>query len=304
MSRPLEDYALIGDGETAALVARNGSIDWLCWPRFDSDACFAALLGTEAHGRWRIWPQGATLRITRRYQRDTLIVETDFESEGGSARLIDFMPPRRTVSSVVRILTGLAGRVALQSELRLRFDYGCLPPWCEKTPDGAFFRVGPDFVVLRSPVPHRLEEQCQSAAFTVNAGERVAFVLSHSSQHPPPAPVDAEESLAATQRYWRDWIARFDDAKTQWPEAVRRSLITLRAMIYEPSGGLVAAPTISLPEAPGGEMNWDYRYCWLRDATLTVGALLNAGFHAEAKSWRDWLLRAIGGTPDRMRGGP
>jgi GH15 family glucan-1,4-alpha-glucosidase len=236
MSRPLEDYALIGDGETAALVARNGSIDWLCWPRFDSDACFAALLGTEAHGRWRIWPQGTILQITRRYRRDTLIVETDFETESGRIRLIDFMPPRRAVSSVVRILTGLDGRVALRSELRLRFDYGSLPPWCEKTPDGAIFRVGPDIVVLRSPVPHRLDDECQSAAFTVNAGERVAFVLSHSLQHPPPIPEDAEEALTATQSYWRDWIARFDDAKTEWPEAVRRSLITLRAMILSQAG--------------------------------------------------------------------
>lgn len=301
MSHPLEDYALIGDGETAALVARNGSIDWLCWPRFDNDACFAALLGTEAHGCWQLAPKGAVLSTIRRYQRDTLIVETDFETESGTVRLIDFMPQRRTASSVVRIVVGLTGRVTMRSELRLRFDYGSLPPWCEKTQDGAIFRVGPDIVMLHAPVSHRLEGECQTAAFTVKAGERIAFVLSHSTQHPPTEAVDAEQALKATQGYWRDWIARFDDAKTEWPEAVRRSLITLRAMIYEPSGGLVAAPTTSLPEAPGGEKNWDYRYCWLRDSTFTVGALLNAGFHAEARSWRDWLLRAIAGTPDRMR---
>ncbi len=301
MSRPLEDYALIGDGETAALVARNGSIDWLCWPRFDSDACFAALLGSEAHGCWQLAPQGVVVNTTRRYQRDTLIVETDFETESGSVRLIDFMPQRRATSSVVRIVAGLTGRVAMQSELRLRFDYGSLPPWCEKTQDGATFRVGPDVVVLQAPVPQRLEGECQSAAFEVKAGQRLAFVLSHSLQHPPTAPVDPEQALTATQSYWRDWIGCFDDAKTEWAEPVRRSLITLRAMIYEPSGGLVAAPTTSLPEAPGGQMNWDYRYCWLRDATFTMGALLNAGFHTEAGRWRDWLLRAIAGNPDRMR---
>ena len=301
MSRPLEDYALIGDGETAALVARNGSIDWLCWPRFDSDACFAALLGTEAHGCWRLAPQAAPVSTTRRYQRDTLIVETDFQTGSGSVRLIDFMPRRGTASSVVRIVAGLAGRIDMQSELRLRFDYGSLPPWCEETRDGAILRVGSDIVVLRAPVPHRLEDECQRATFTVAAGERLAFVLSHSLQRAPTEAVDAERALTATQHYWRDWIAGFDDAKTQWAEPVRRSLITLRAMIYEPSGGLVAAPTTSLPEAPGGELNWDYRYCWLRDATFTVGALLNAGFQAEARSWRDWLLRTIAGTPDRMR---
>ena len=301
MSHPLEDYALIGDGETAALVGRGGSIDWLCWPRFDSDACFAALLGSDEHGCWRLAPQGTVLSTARRYQRDTLIVETDFETDGGTVRLIDFMPQRRTASSVVRLVTGLAGRVSMQSELRLRFDYGSLPPWCEPTEGGAIFRVGPDSMVLHAPVPHRLGEKCQSAAFTVSAGERLAFVLSHSLERPPTGAVDAEQALRETQGYWRDWIAGFDDAKTEWPEAVRRSLITLRAMIYEPSGGLVAAPTTSLPEAPGGEMNWDYRYCWLRDATFTVGALLNAGFHAEARRWRDWLLRTIAGTPDRMR---
>ncbi len=302
MSHALEDYALIGDGETAALIARTGSIDWLCWPRFDSDACFAALLGNSSHGGWLLAPTEPIVRTDRRYQQDTLIVETDFETERGAVRLIDFMPPRRTSSSVVRIVEGLRGHVAMRSDVRLRFDYGSLSPWCERTEEGATLRVGPDVVVLRAPVPITLDEDCQRAAFTVAGGERLAFVLSYGpSSEPPPSKVDAEQALTATQGYWREWIGRFDDAKTEWPEAVRRSLLTLRAMIYQPSGGMIAAPTTALPEAPGGKMNWDYRYCWLRDATFTVGALLNAGFHAEAQTWRDWLLRAVAGTPARMR---
>lgn len=302
MSKPLEDYALIGDGETAALVDRYGSIDWLCWPRFDNDACFAALLGTTDHGCWQLSPSPAVHVIHRRYQPDTLVLETDLETQDGAVRLIDFMPERRTFSSLVRIVIGLRGHVHMRCELRLRFDYGSLPPWCEATNDGAVARVGPDLLVLRSPVPLTVRQECQSAQFTVKAEERFAFVLSYGAASAPiPGPIDAEAALRATQTYWRQWISRFDDAKTKWPTQVKRSLITLKALIYRPSGGLVAAPTTSLPEAPGGTMNWDYRYCWLRDATFTVGALLNAGFHQEAKDWRDWLLRAIAGSPERMR---
>ncbi len=302
MSTPIEDYALIGDGETAALVSRSGSVDWLCWPRFDDDACFAALLGTPEHGCWQISPTAAVTATSRRYQHDTLIVETDLETADGAVRLIDFMPARQTFSSLVRIVVGLRGSVAVRSELRLRFDYGALPPWCEATQDGAVAKVGPDLVVLRAPVPVEVHQHCQDCTLTVAAGERHAFVLSYGpATQPVPGPIDAEQALVATQLYWREWIDRFDDAKTQWPEVVRRSLITLRAMIHRPSGGLVAAPTTSLPEAPGGSMNWDYRYCWLRDATFTLGALLNAGFHEEATAWRDWLLRAIAGSPERMR---
>ena len=302
MSSSIEDYALIGDGETAALVNRTGSIDWLCWPRFDSDACFAALLGTTENGCWRISPKAAVQSINRRYQQDTLIVETDLQTDDGAIRIIDFMPERQAFSSLVRIVVGLRGRVSMRSELRLRFDYGSLPPWCEAIKHGVVARVGPDMIVLYAPVPLEIHQDCQEAEFIVSAGERVAFVLSHSSASQGlPAPIDAEKALTTTQSYWRDWISRFDDKKTKWPSVVRRSLITLRAMIYKPSGGLVAAPTTSLPEAPGGDMNWDYRYCWLRDATFTTGALLNAGFHEEAKDWRDWLLRAIAGSPERMR---
>ncbi len=302
MSNPIEDYALIGDGETAALVSRSGSVDWLCWPTFDNDSCFAALLGTPEHGCWQLHPSAPPKGTTRRYQADTLVLETDFETEGGAVRLIDFMPERQAFSSLVRIVVGLRGSVPMRSEVRMRFDYGSLPPWCEVTTDGMVARVGPDTVVLRAPVPVTVREACQESDFTIAAGQRRAFVLSHgSSSQGVPGPVDAEKALAATQSYWSDWIGRFDDTKTKWPAEVRRSLITLKAMIYRPSGGLLAATTTSLPEAPGGEMNWDYRYCWLRDATFTVGALLNAGFHHEAREWRDWLLRAIAGAPERMR---
>ena len=302
MSSPIEDYAMIGDGETAALVNRTGSVDWLCWPRFDDDSCFAALLGTEEHGCWKLGPVTPPRSTARHYQTDTLVLETDLETEGGAVRLIDFMPERGAFSSLVRIVVGLHGRVAMRSELRMRFDYGALPPWCESTNDGAVARVGPNLVTLRAPVATVVHEGCQESEFTVAEGERLAFVLSHGDAcAAAPDRVDAEQALSSTQAYWRDWIAAFDDGKTQWPEAVRRSLITLKALIYRPSGGLVAAPTTSLPEAPGGKMNWDYRYCWLRDATFTIGALLNSGFHREAEAWRDWLLRAIAGSPARMR---
>jgi GH15 family glucan-1,4-alpha-glucosidase len=302
VSKPLEDYALIGDGQTAALVALDGGVDWLCWPRFDNDACFAALLGTTDHGCWKLSPAGKVLATKRRYQHDTLVVETDMETSDGAIQLIDFMPEGPGTSSVVRIVVGLRGTVAMRCELRLRFDYGSLPPWCEAIEGGLVARIGPDLLVMRAAVPISVDEDCQSADFTVTEGQRRAFVLSYGpAAQPVPAPIDAEKALEATQHASREWIRRFDDTKTKWPAEVRRSLITLRAMIYRPSGGLVAAPTTSLPEAPGGDMNWDYRYCWLRDATFTVGALLNAGFHQEAQDWRDWLLRAIAGTPARMR---
>jgi GH15 family glucan-1,4-alpha-glucosidase len=302
MSNPIEDYALIGDGQTAALVSRSGSVDWLCWPRFDDDACFAALLGTEEHGCWRLGPEAAVTSSRRRYQRDTLVVETDLTTTDGTIRIIDFMPQRQSFSSLVRIVVGLHGTVNVCCDLRLRFDYGALPPWCQPISGGSVAKVGPDLVVLRSSVPLEVHQHCQMAGFVASEGSRHAFVLSYGpATQPVPEPVDAEAALLATQTTWRDWIGMFDDGKTKWPAIVRRSLITLKALVHQPSGGLVAAPTTSLPEAPGGSMNWDYRYCWLRDATFTLGALRNAGFHAEAQAWRDWLLRAIGGEPGRMR---
>ena len=302
MSVPIEDYALIGDGETAALVSREGSIDWLCWPRFDSDACFAALLGDAGNGRWLIGPRDRARPLARRYQPDTLVMETDLEGDGGSVRLIDFMPIRETVAALVRVVVGLSGACRLRMDLRLRFDYGTMAPWMEATDDGFTATVGPDRVTLHAPGPVRVNGDAAEAEFTVAAGQRLAFVLRHHNAcEPAPPPLDAEAALVRTQAFWRDWIGRFDDGKTRWPDAVRRSLITLKAMIYKPSGGLIAAPTTSLPEAPGGAMNWDYRYSWLRDSTFTLGALINAGYHDEAKAWRDWLLRAIGGTPGKMR---
>ncbi len=302
MSVPIEDYALLGDGQTAALVGRDGAIDWLCWPRFDSDACFAALLGAPENGCWRLAPTATLTGRSRRYQDDTLVMETDFTTDEGSIRLIDFMPVGEHASSVVRIVVGLSGSVVVRMDLKLRFDYGSLPPWSEPLGRGFVAKLGPDLVVLHSPLPASVLAHATEAEFTVDAGQRHAFVLRYGPSHlPPPEPFDADLALQVTQTYWRAWVGRFQDAKTHWPAAVRRSLITLKALIHEPSGGLVAAPTTSLPEAPGGKMNWDYRYCWLRDSTFTLGAFLNAGFHDEATKWRDWLLRAIAGSPERMR---
>ena len=302
MSCPIEDYALLGDGETAALLNRDGSIDWLCWPRFDDDACFAALLGTAENGRWSLAPMAPVVDRSRRYQPDTLVMETELATDGGAVRITDFMPMRKGASAIVRIVDGLRGTTRMRCELRLRFDYGALPPWLEASGDGVVAKVGPDLAVLRAPVTLGVEAGVVSAEFDMCEGERRAFVLSYGRSHEPPPPaLDAMAALAATQAFWRGWIGRFDDGKTEWPAQVRRSLITLKALIHAPTGGLVAAPTTSLPEAPGGKLNWDYRYCWLRDASFTLCALLNAGFHEEAAAWRDWLLRALAGAPERLR---
>ncbi len=302
MSSPIEDYALLGDGQTACLLHRDGSIDWLCWPRFDDDACMAALLGTEENGHWTIAPAGHVTARRRQYQPDTLILETELEVASGAVRVIDFMPVRRGPSCLIRIVIGLRGTVRMECQLRLRFDYGAVQPWSECSGGDMVAKLGPDLVVLRAPVRLDVQAHVTSAVFDVAMGEQCAFVLSYGcATEAPPPPVDAADALAATQRHWRDWIGRFDAAKTDWPAAVSRSLITLKALIHTPSGGLVAAPTTSLPEAPGGTMNWDYRYCWLRDASFTLCALLNAGFNAEATAWRNWLLRAIAGSPERLR---
>ncbi len=302
MSSPIEDYALLGDGETAALLNRDGSIDWLCWPRFDDDACFAALLGSRENGHWSIEPVEPVTQRSRRYQDDTLIMETDLETAAGAVRLIDFMPMRKGASAIVRIVLGVRGTVRMRCQMRLRFDYGALPPWSEASGDDMVAKVGPDLVVLRAPVKLDVHAHLTSAEFDVVEGDRRAFVLSYGAAHEvPPEAIDAESALVETQSFWREWIGQFDNGKTDWPATVRRSLITLKAMIHRPTGGLVAAPTSSLPEAPGGKMNWDYRYCWLRDASFTFCALLNAGFHEEATNWRDWLLRAIAGSPERLR---
>ncbi len=303
MSSPIEDYALIGDGQTAALVNRDGSIDWLCWPRFDSDACFCALLGAPENGRWQIAPQASGRAVRRSYEDDTLVVATETTTDTGVVRVIDFMPMRKgNLSAVVRIVIGLSGSVAMRTELRLRFDYGAVPPWCEKNNAGVTATIGSDRVTFSSPVEIAVKDNTVMANFVVTEGQRQTFGLSYAPlDGAATAGLDPERALAETRTHWRTWIAGFDASRTKWPGIVKRSLITLRAMAHVQTGGLVAAPTAGLPEIPGGASNWDYRYCWLRDSTFTLGALANAGFNQEAEAWRDWLLRAIGGAPEKMR---
>ena len=298
----IEDYALIGDCQTAALVSLEGSIDWLCWPRFDSPACFAALLGGPEHGHWRIAPVG-TAQVRRRYRPDTLVLETDFETAQGAVTLVDFMPIGSVYSDLVRMVIGRRGRVPMNMDGVLRFDYGASVPWIRYSADGRAVRAiaGPDMVHLSSPVALENRQRATCASFEVEEGDRLAFILAHGPSYldPPPA-IDPEEALLATERFWREWIKRCA-ACNGVEDPVRRSLITLKALTYAPTGGIVAAPTTSLPERIGGVRNWDYRHCWLRDATLTLLALLDAGFQEEAGSWRDWLLRAVAGSPEQMR---
>ncbi len=300
MPLAIGDYALIGDCHTAALVGCDGSIDWLCFPRFDSGACFAALLGDPNHGRWLIGPvQDA--RSSRRYREGTLILETDFETDEGAVRLIDCMPLSPDRWDVVRIVQGLRGRVAMRMELAIRFDYGSIVPWVRRVDDVLEAIAGPDRLELRADVPVHGENMKTVSEFTVEEGDRIGFSLNYrASNEPTVPPFDKEEALAQTETEWREWSARCRYAGP-WKEHVVRSLITLKALTYGPSGGIVAAPTTSLPELPGGVRNWDYRYCWLRDATFTLNALLLAGYHDEAKAWGEWLLRAIAGRPQDLQ---
>ena len=302
MGARIEDYGLIGDCETAALVSKDGSIDWLCWPRFDSGACFAALLGNSKNGRWRIAPAQAKSRITRRYRPATLILETTFTTADGEVTVIDFMPLREQASHLVRLVVGTRGTVAIRTELVIRFDYGQSVPWVKRTENGDLLAIsGPDMVVLRTPVEMRGEQLTSVGEFTVSAGETIPFVLMYVQSHlPAPDPVDAEDALRQTQNFWEEWTSVH---KSTGPYApfVLRSLITLKALTYLPTGGIVAAPTTSLPEQLGGLRNWDYRFCWLRDATLTLLALMNSGYYDEACAWRDWLLRAAAGSPSQIQ---
>jgi GH15 family glucan-1,4-alpha-glucosidase len=301
MPSRIEDYAIIGDCESAALVGRDGSIDWLCWPRFDSDACFAALLGTPEHGRFRIAPRDEVLRVTRRYQPGTLILETRFETADGVVTLVDFMPMLGRNPDCVRIVVGERGRVAMNMELILRFGYGAIVPWVRKLDRGALRAIaGPDMVTLRTPVHVRGENMTTVGDFTVGEGDRVPFVLSYGPSHLPlPKEFNADAALKDTETYWQDWTRR-GRVHGPWSDAVSRSLLTLKALTFAPTGGIVAAPTTSLPERIGGNRNWDYRFCWVRDATLTLLALMNAGYFQEAQAWRDWLTRAIAGRPEQM----
>jgi GH15 family glucan-1,4-alpha-glucosidase len=302
MALRIEDYALIGDCQTAALIGRDGSIDWLCWPGFDSDACFAALLGAPKHGRWLIAAIDETARVTRRYRPNTLILETRFESAEGIATLVDFMPRGRTGSSIVRLIIGERGRIRMRTEMVIRFGYGATVPWMTKLDDGTRRAVaGPDMALLRTTAPLRGEDFKTVGEFTVGLGETVPFTLTYMPSHLPiPAAENPLDQLRATQKYWLDWTAK-SRISGPWADTVNRSLITLKALIYAPSGGMVAAPTTSLPEHIGGSRNWDYRFCWLRDATLTLLALMNAGYLDEAQAWREWLLRAAAGKPNQLQ---
>jgi GH15 family glucan-1,4-alpha-glucosidase len=295
MPLAIEDYALIGGCHTAALAGRDGSIDWLCFPRFDSGACFAALLGEPRHGRWLIAPAGAVQATRRRYREGTLILETDFETAGGAVRVTDCMPLTDERWNLVRMVEGLRGQVAMRMELIIRFDYGWIVPWVRKRGQALSATAGPDTLELHAGVATRGEHLTTVAEFDVRRGQRTPFVLNYRRSHEAPAPpIDPQRALEETERSWREWFER-GTYQGRWRDAVMRSLITLKALTYAPTGGIVAAPTTSLPEQPGGVRNWDYRFCWLRDATFTLNALLAAGYQDEAAAWREWLLRAAAG---------
>lgn len=297
----IEDYGIIGDTQTAALVGRNGSIDWLCLPHFGSPACFAALLGREDHGCWLLAPAEEVTATRRRYREGTLVLETDFETSGGAVRLIDCMPPRQDDPDLVRMVEGLRGRVKMRMKLVIRFDYGFVVPWVRRVDDRVEAIAGPDALSLWSDVETRGEDLTTVAEFEVAEGECVSFVLLwHRSHEPPRKRIDPRRELKETERWWRKWSERAN-CKGQWDEPARRSLITLKALTFAPTGGVVAAATTSLPEWIGGVRNWDYRFCWLRDATFTLYALLDAGYTEEACAWRDWLLRAVAGSPSQTQ---
>ena len=298
----IEDYALLGDLQTAALVNTAGSIDWLCLPRFDSPACFAALLDTPDAGHWSVAPAAGGTCTRRRYVDDTVVLETEWVTHGGTVRVIDFMPPRGHAPDVVRIVEGVRGAVAMRSELTLRFEYGRVVPWVRHHGDQIEAIAGPNRVRLRTPAATEGHEMSTVSEFTVRAGDRVPFVLTWNPSHEPPAKVvDAERALADTLTFWTDWANQGNPVHGPYRDAIKRSLLTLKALTYEPTGGIVAAATTSLPEQIGGGRNWDYRYCWLRDSTYTLQALIAAGYLAEAKAWREWLLRAVAGEPADLK---
>jgi GH15 family glucan-1,4-alpha-glucosidase len=297
----IEDYALIGDLQTAALVGRDGSIDWACFPRFDSGACFAALLGDSDHGRWIVAPRGDAWEGGRRYHPHTLVLETAWETDTGAVRVLDFMPPRGNAPDIVRIVEGVRGHVDMFSELVIRFDYGGTIPWVRRIADGRIAVAGPDGLCFRTPIEQRGENMRTIGEFTVRKGDRVPFTLTwYPSNERPPRAIKAEDALSDTLKYWEEWSQRCGYVG-KWKDEVQGSLTVLKALTYAPTGGIVAAPTTSLPEKIGGERNWDYRYCWLRDATLTLLAFLNAGYLEEARAWRVWLLRAAAGDPSVLQ---
>jgi len=297
----IEDYAVIGDLHTAALVGRDGSLDWLCLPHFDSPACFAALLDTPDAGRWRLAPASGGTCTSRRYRGDTLLLESDWVTPEGHVRVLDFMPPRGQAADVIRIVEGVSGAVSMVGELRLRFDYGQIVPWVRHDAHGMVAVAGPDAAYLVTSAPVTGRNYATVSEFTVQAGQRVPFVLTWApSSHPRPRAVDAEAALGDTIGFWQQWSGR-SRVRGTYRDAVQRSLVTLKALTFAPTGGIVAAATTSLPEQIGGPRNWDYRYCWLRDATLTLQSLLAAGYTAEASAWREWLLRAVAGDPAELQ---
>ena len=301
MTLRIEDYALIGDCKTAALVGRDGSIDWLCWPRFDSAACFAALLGTVENGRWLLAPRQRILAVRRHYRPGTAILETEFETETGRAAIVDFMPLKNG-ANLVRIVIGRSGHVDFRNEFVVRFNYGATVPWVSRRDDGSLDVIaGPERVVLRTPAALRGEDLKTLGEFVVEAGQSVPFVLSYGpSFEAPPSAIDPFDAPDCTETSWRRWSDRCPNVG-RWTDAVKRSLITLKALTYAPTGGIVAAATTSLPERLGGVRNWDYRYCWLRDATFTLLAFIHLGYYEEARAWRDWLLRAVAGSPNQIQ---
>ncbi|WP_402466032.1 glycoside hydrolase family 15 protein [Isoptericola aurantiacus] len=309
MTQRIEDYGIIGDLQTVALVGSDGSIDWLCLPDVDSPACFAALLGDERNGSWRLAPASGGRCTRRRYRGETLVLETEWETPDGHVRVTDLMPPRGDVPDVVRVVECLRGRVPMKSVLRPRLDYGNVVPWMSRSasvlgprrPGCVRAIAGPDALILSTPVPQEVSDGTITSRFELSAGDEVAFVLTHHPSHrPEPAPVDARDALADTLDFWSDWVGqtRYDG---EWPEAVRRSLITLKSLTYAPTGAIAAAATTSLPELVGGVRNWDYRFCWLRDASFTLLALLSTGHTGEAKAWREWLLRTVAGDPADLK---
>lgn len=297
----IEDYALIGDTQTGALVSKDGSIDWLCFPRFDSGAAFAALLGERAHGRWRIAPEGEIRRISRRYRGPSLVLETEFTTDKGTVRVVDFMPPRGFEPDIVRIVEGVSGEVAMDLDLVVRFDYGAVVPWVRRVDDNWTAVAGPDGLVLHTPVELRGVDLATRASFTVTPQDRIPFVLTwHPSHEEVKSIHDAFDALHDTEEWWQSWCSSFT-YEGPWKEQVLRSAITLKALTFAPTGGIVAALTTSLPEKLGGVRNWDYRFCWLRDATFTLYSLINCGFLTEAAAWRNWLLRACAGDPSKLQ---
>jgi GH15 family glucan-1,4-alpha-glucosidase len=301
MPLPIEQYAFIGDCQTAALVGSDGSIDWLCFPYFDSGACFAALLGTPKNGRWLLCPVDAEAKVRRRYRDDTLILETDFETAEGAVTIVDCMAPRENRPDLVRMVIGRRGSMRMKMELIIRFDYGSIVPWVRKSDNGISAVAGPDTLVLDTPAALRGEDLTTVAEFTVSEGEEFPFALTWFASHEsPPERCDVKKSIQFTEKWWREWSSRCE-YDGPWRDAVMRSLIVLKALTFAPTGGIVAAPTTSLPEKIGGSRNWDYRFCWDRDATFTLYSLLNNGYQQEAAAFRDWLLRAVAGSPAELQ---